>query len=151
MISPKKWTYVFGFVMENAESNRSMMDIMRQLRRRGGRGERWWVCTLVNICIYTIFIEFFRLNANLHIDLTCQGLISEPQLKYVVRWKGLHIRPTTGIEVFGNSTLYLFKNTILSILFQKHNVADTICQRLMRKSTDPILLDDSAISFLLGI
>ena len=81
------------------------------------RGERWWVCTVVNICIYTILIEFFRLNANRYIDLTCQWLVSEQLLNYVVRWKGIHIRRITVIGMFGNSTLYLFKNTMLSILF----------------------------------
>ena len=78
----------------------------------GREGERWWVFIVV-----TIFIEFFRLNANRYIDSTCQGLVSEPLLNYVVRWKGFHIRPITGIGVFGDSTIYLFKNTMLSILF----------------------------------
>ena len=69
----------------------------------GGKGERWWVCTVGNICIYTIFIWFFRLNVNRYTALRYNGLISEPLLNYLVRWKWLHIRPITGIKLFGYS------------------------------------------------
>ena len=81
-------------------SNRSTLGKMRQM---GGRGRGDGSARLVTFVSIRSSFSFFRLNVNQYTALRYHGLISEPLLNYLVRWKWLHIRPITGIKLFGYS------------------------------------------------